>query len=54
MFIIHCPAQFELVSSHSAVEICQQLPLNTVEPINTVTNGPKKFGHINGVAILLG
>ena len=21
-------------------------------PVNTVTNGPKKFGHINGVAVL--
>ena len=23
-------------------------------PVNTVTNGPKKFGQINGVAILSG
>ena len=28
--------------------------VSTVEPVNTVTNGSKQFGHVNGVAVLQG
>ena len=36
------------------LKLVSNIIIITVEPINSVTSGPQKSGHINGIALLRG